>query len=92
MNLPRAGPSQPKGRIRPAGRKMPRSAINGVCFSRVRRKFRAAKCSTANFLAAKIPRTNNRVAVKRYFCIMRCNVYSLDVFSYSFSLRPMLMT
>ena len=27
MNLPRAGQSQPKGRIRPAGRKMPRSGI-----------------------------------------------------------------
>ena len=27
MNLPRAGQSQPKGRIRPAGRKMPRSAL-----------------------------------------------------------------
>ena len=27
MNLPRAGQSQPKGRIRPAGRKMPRSGV-----------------------------------------------------------------
>ena len=27
MNLPRAGQSQPKGRIRPAGRKMPRSVL-----------------------------------------------------------------
>ena len=28
MNLPRAGQSQPKGRIRPAGRKMPRSDLD----------------------------------------------------------------
>ena len=31
--------------------------INGVCSGRVQQKFRAANFPTANFLAAKIPRT-----------------------------------
>ena len=39
MNLPRAGQSQPKGRIRPAGRKMPRSDLER----------RAVKCDRIQF-------------------------------------------
>ena len=35
MNLPRAGQSQPKGRIRPAGRKMPRSGLARILVIRL---------------------------------------------------------
>ena len=48
MNLPRAGQSQPKGRIRPAGRKMPRSALSHdmVTISSYLQKWKLKLCTT----------------------------------------------